>query len=148
VVLQDVTRLMPDNTWVQQFDLKQAGKTREVQITGETTSSSRLIEIMEQSQLLKSAQTRGTITRGSQPGSERFMIAAEVKPTAAPEPSPVGDAPAAPGAAAAAKPPAAPAPTPAPAPAAAPAPAKVQPVAPNPDPKADPKTASRPEPGK
>jgi general secretion pathway protein L len=130
-----VTRLMPDNTWVQQFDLKQAGKTREVQITGETTSASRLIEIMEQSQLLKSAQTRGTITRGSQPGTERFMIAAEVKPTNPPEPTGVGDA--APRAPAAAAPAAAP---PAPSPAAA----KVEPV----PAKVDPKAAPKPAPGK
>ncbi|MEP7262435.1 MAG: pilus assembly protein PilM, partial [Usitatibacter sp.] len=37
--LEDVSRLLPDNTWVQQFDLRAAGKSREVQITGETTSS-------------------------------------------------------------------------------------------------------------
>jgi general secretion pathway protein L len=147
--IEDVTRLMPDNTWVQQFDMKQAGKTREVQITGETTSASRLIEIMEQSQLLKSAQTRGTITRGSQPGTERFMIAAEARPKAAPEPAPMGEpapAAAAPKPQAATPPPAAPA---APAPAAPPpVPAKVQAVPAKPDAKSDPKAAPRPVPGK
>jgi len=77
--LEDVSRLLPDNTWVQQFDLRTAGKSREVQITGETTSSSRLIELLEQSTLLQNATPRGTVTRGSLPGTERFMIAAETR---------------------------------------------------------------------
>lgn len=164
--VEDVSRLLPDTTWVQQFDYKLAGKVREVQITGETPSSSKLIELLEQSQLLRNAQTRGTVTRGSLPGTERFMIAAEVRPRTTPEPRPVleglpdaGKAPAAP-------PKAAPVPAPVPpapamptapvappqgaAPAAVPpatqpaAPAKVQPAAPAkaPDPKAPPPKAA------
>ncbi|MEP7261861.1 MAG: pilus assembly protein PilM [Usitatibacter sp.] len=82
--LEDVSRLLPDNTWVQQFDLRAAGKSREVQITGETTSSSKLIELLEQSTLLQNATPRGTVTRGSTPGTERFMIAAETRPRALP----------------------------------------------------------------
>ena len=89
--VEDVSRLLPDNTWVQQLDLKAAGKGREVQITGETASSSRLIEILEQSTLLRNATPRGTVTRGSQPGTERFMIAAETQPRALPEPQPASD---------------------------------------------------------
>ncbi len=78
--VEDVSRLLPDNTWLQQFDLKTTGKAREVQITGETSSASKLIEVLEQSTLLKNAAPRGTVTRGSQPGTERFMIAAETRP--------------------------------------------------------------------
>ncbi len=95
--VEEISRLLPDNTWVQQLDLKQAGKTRELQIQGETASSSKLIEILEQSTLLQNATTRGTVTRGSLPGTERFFIAAEAKPRAQPEavsvaqlPSPIG----------------------------------------------------------
>ena len=83
--LEDVSRLLPDNTWVQQFDLRTAGKSREVQITGETTSSSKLIEILEQSTLLQNATPKGSVTRGSQPGTERFMIAAETRAKPVPE---------------------------------------------------------------
>ncbi|HET7728651.1 MAG TPA: pilus assembly protein PilM, partial [Usitatibacter sp.] len=95
--LEDVTRLLPDNTWIQQFDLKQVAKTREVQITGETPSASKLIEVIEQSQLMQNATPRGTVTRGSQPNLERFQIVAETRPRAQPEPRPVleGAAPAA-----------------------------------------------------
>ncbi|MEO7741777.1 MAG: pilus assembly protein PilM [Usitatibacter sp.] len=83
--LEEISRLLPDNTWVQQFDLKPAGKTRELQIQGETASSSKLIEILEQSALIRNASTRGTVTRGSQPGTERFFIAAEAKTRPLPE---------------------------------------------------------------
>jgi len=87
--VEEVTRLLPDNTWVQQLDVKSVGKGREVQVTGETASSSRLIEVLEQSTLLQNAASRGTVTRGSQPGAERFVIAAESKPRQPPPPRPV-----------------------------------------------------------
>ena len=87
--LEDVSRLLPDNTWVQQFELRTAGKGREVQITGETASASKLIEILEQSTLLQNSTPRGAVTRGSQPGTERFMIAAEARSRPLPETAPI-----------------------------------------------------------
>jgi general secretion pathway protein L len=126
--IEEISRLLPDNTWVQQLQLKVAGKTRELQITGETASSSKLIEILEQSTLLKNATPRGTVTRGSQPGTERFVIAAETTGRPQPEPIPVSQlaSPVAPAAPKAARPaPAAPQ-----TPAALPTPAKVEPVKP------------------
>ena len=87
--IEEMSRLLPDTTWVQQFDVKTVGKTREIQVTGETSSASKLIELLEQSALLQNAAPRGTVTRGSQPGSERFMIAAEARPRPQPEARPV-----------------------------------------------------------
>jgi general secretion pathway protein L len=84
-LLEEATRLLPDTTWVQQVDIKNVGKTREVQVTGETPSSSKLIEIFEQSKLLQNAATRGTVTRGSQPNTERFQIVVEPRPRPQPE---------------------------------------------------------------
>jgi hypothetical protein len=75
------------------MDIKTAGKSREIQLSGETTSSSKLIELLEQSQVLQNATPRGTVTRGSQPNTERFMIAAEPRPRALPEATPVADIP-------------------------------------------------------
>lgn len=83
--IEELSRLLPDNTWVQQFDLRAAGKGREVQITGETPSSSKLIELLEQSTLLQNAAPRGAVTRASQPGFERFVIAAEARQRPLPE---------------------------------------------------------------
>ena len=106
--VEEITRLLPDNTWVQQLEVRTTGKTREVQISGETTSSSKLIEIFEQSKLLQNATPRGTVTRGSTPNSERFMIAAEARPRPLPDASPVSAAGAPPPAAPPKSPPAAP----------------------------------------
>ena len=87
--VEELTRLLPDNTWLQQMTVNTSGRGREIQITGETSSSSKLIEILEQSKLLRNATPRGTVTRGSTPNSERFMIAAEASPRPKPEPEPV-----------------------------------------------------------
>jgi general secretion pathway protein L len=87
--VEEISHLLPDTTWVQQLEVKSTGKAREVLITGETTSSSKLIEILEQSQLLRNAAPRGAYTRGSTPNSERFMIQAEAPPRALPEAAPV-----------------------------------------------------------
>jgi general secretion pathway protein L len=139
--IEEISRLLPDNTWVQQLDLKVAGKTRELQITGETASSSKLIEILEQSTLLQNASPRGTVTRGSQPGTERFAIAAEAKARPQPEAIPVAQLATA---IAPAAPPAAPVPPKA-EPPKAPVPAKVEPVPAKPA--ADPR-AGKAAPGK
>ncbi len=88
-IVEEVTRLLPDNTWVQQFDVKTGGKVREVQISGETPSSSKLIEVLEQSTLMKNAAPRGTVVRGATPNTERFVIAAEVRSRPMPEARPV-----------------------------------------------------------
>ncbi len=123
--IEEITRLLPDTTWVQQFDLKTAGKIREVQLTGETSSSSKLIEILEGSTLLQNAAPRGTETRGSQPNTVRFLIGAETRARPQPEARPVVES--AGGAAASAVTPARPAPAPG---GPAPAPASPAPAAP------------------
>lgn len=134
--VEDVSRLLPDNTWVQQLDIKMAGKTRELQITGETASSSRLVELLEQSTLLQNATPRGTITRGQTPNSERFMIAAETRARPLPEARAVTENLAIPVAA----------PQPATPPQPAPQPAKLEPVGKAPDapPKAPPAASAKP----
>ena len=47
--VEEVSRLLPDNTWLQQLEIKMAGKVRELQIIGETASSSRLPDRARQS---------------------------------------------------------------------------------------------------
>ena len=64
---EEISRLLPDNTWLQQLEIRSTGKSREIQITGETTSSSRLIEILERSKLLQNATPNCTVTSGPQP---------------------------------------------------------------------------------
>jgi len=87
--VEEASRLFPDNTWVNQLDVKWAGKTREMTVSGETVSSSRLIELMEQSPILQNATPRGSVVRGTMPGTERFVIGAEVRPRTAVEARPL-----------------------------------------------------------
>ena len=75
-VLEDVTRVLPDDTWVQQFDLK--GK--EMLIQGETASSSKLAGLFEQAKTLHDANFRAPLTKGQGANSERFQLAAETRP--------------------------------------------------------------------
>lgn len=91
VLVEDLSRLLPDTTWVQQLDIKAGPKVRELQIAGETGSSSQLIEVLEKSGSLVNASFKSPLTKGVTPGTERFLLAAEVKPRAVPEPMPESD---------------------------------------------------------
>ena len=128
--VEEVSRMLPDHTWVQELQLKNTGKTRELQIQGETSSSAKLLETLAQSRLLQDVNSRGTVTRGSVPGTERFMMTATTQPRAQPESMALADVPVpvTPPAAAAPANPAAPQASPAPAPARPPAPATVTPA--------------------
>ncbi|MBZ0104735.1 MAG: pilus assembly protein PilM [Sulfuricella denitrificans] len=77
VVFDELTRILPDDTWVQQLDLK--GK--ELQFMGETGSSSKLIGLMEQSKILHDTNFRSPLTKGQNPSSEHFHLGAEIKPS-------------------------------------------------------------------
>ncbi len=85
-ILEDLSRLLPDTTWVQQLDVKSGLKSRELQIAGETGSSSQLIEVLEKSGKLANAGFKSPLTKGVTPGTERFLLAAEIKPRPLPEP--------------------------------------------------------------
>lgn len=87
-ILEDLSRLLPDTTWVQQLDVKTNQKVREVQIAGETGSSSQLIEVLERSGTLANASYRSPLTKGITPDTERFLLAAEIKPRPLPDPIP------------------------------------------------------------
>jgi general secretion pathway protein L len=96
-VLDEVTRLLPDDTWVQTFELKSDAKTpskpRELQIQGETNSSGKMIGLLEGSKFLTQAAWKSPLVTG-QPGvGERFHLAALVKPIAAAERQPISAAP-------------------------------------------------------
>ncbi len=132
LLIEELTRLLPDGTWIQQLEVKPGPKGRDLQFWGETASSSQLIEVLEKSGLVSNANFRSPLTKGATPGSERFFVGAELK--ARPVPEPIPEATLVPAAA-----PAAPAPAASPAgaaastaPAASPAPASATPAPPAP----------------
>ncbi len=75
-ILDEVTRVLPNDTWVQHLDLKGT----ELQIQGETASSSKLVALFEQSKILHGANFRAPLTKGMGENSERFQLAAETRP--------------------------------------------------------------------
>ncbi|MCE9550770.1 MAG: PilN domain-containing protein [Betaproteobacteria bacterium] len=75
ILLEELSRLLPDDTWVQQLNLK--GK--ELQIQGETGSSSKLIALIESTRILHDANFRSPLTKGNMPNSERYHLVAEIK---------------------------------------------------------------------
>jgi general secretion pathway protein L len=98
-VIEEITRMSPDTTFTQTLELKNSGKVRELVMMGEAASASKVIESLEQSPLFQNASQRSQTTRGSQPNSERYHVATEVKPRPVPaavlaelEPPPVAPA--------------------------------------------------------
>lgn len=77
--LEELTRVLPDDTWVQTLDIK--GK--ELQIQGETASSVRLIGLFERSSMFREASFRSPLTKGQSSGTERYQLALQIRPVAA-----------------------------------------------------------------
>ena len=74
-VLQEMTRLLPDQSWLNQLEL--AG-TR-VKIHGEAPNASELVTSIENSALFKGASFDGSVTRDPKADRERFAISATVR---------------------------------------------------------------------
>ena len=89
--LEELTRVLPDDTWVQTLDIK--GK--ELQIQGETASSVRLIGLFEQSSMFREASFRSPLTKGQSSGTERYQLALQIRPSARVAPVATPDASAA-----------------------------------------------------
>ncbi len=74
-VLAELTRLLPDDAWLYQFELN--GK--EVLIQGEASASSAIIGLIEASPLFRNVTFRSPVTQNRVTGGERFNLAAEVQ---------------------------------------------------------------------
>lgn len=78
LALEELARVLPDDTWVQQLDIK----GRELQIQGETASSVRLIGLFEKSDVFRDASFRSPLTKGQTAGAERYQLALQIQPMA------------------------------------------------------------------
>ena len=88
--LEDVTKLLPDDTWLTQFEIKSTAKGkephREILVRGESANAGRLISLLEESKLFEQAAPRSPTTK-IQPGpGEIFDLGAQLKPLPPPEP--------------------------------------------------------------
>lgn len=73
-LLREVTRLLPDDTWVTQLDLRGA----ELQLQGESRDAAALIPVLEASPLLEGARFRSPVTQGRDGDVERFHLSSQV----------------------------------------------------------------------
>jgi general secretion pathway protein L len=84
-VLEDVGKRLPDDTWAQSFEIKPQPntKTREVIVQGETGSGAKLLQLVQESPLLKDPTLKAAMTRVA-PNAERFHFAGELIAAAPP----------------------------------------------------------------
>ena len=96
-LLDDITKLMPDDTWLLQLELKSTNRNKEPQkellIRGESASAGRLVAAFEESRLFTETAPRSQTTK-IQPGTgEIFDLGALLKPLPAPARVPLDVAP-------------------------------------------------------
>jgi general secretion pathway protein L len=87
-VVDEVSRVLPDDTWLTQMELKTIAKgkesQREILVRGETANAGRLVQLFEESPLFAQTAPRSPTTK-IQPGpGEIFDLGAQLKPLAAP----------------------------------------------------------------
>lgn len=75
-VLQELTQLLPDDTWLTRLRLEDG----EAQLYGESQSASRLISILDDSPMLSGANFISPVTTNTSTGDERFNLEVEILP--------------------------------------------------------------------
>lgn len=73
-LLTELTYLMPDDTWINQLEIRGG----EIHLYGYATSSAALLQVIEDSKLFQNAQFRSPVTQNRLTNSERFHISAEI----------------------------------------------------------------------
>jgi len=91
-ILDDVTRLLPDDTWLTQLEVRTSrtkDTQRELSLRGESANAGRLVSVLEESKLFTQAAPRSPITK-IQPGpGEIFDVGAQLKPLVPPQGAPI-----------------------------------------------------------
>ena len=88
-LIDDVTRLLPDDTWLTQLEVKTTARgkdaRREMGLRGESANAGRLISLLEESKAFEQAAPRSPTTK-IQPGpGEIFDVSAQLKPLPLPQ---------------------------------------------------------------
>jgi len=76
LVMADVTRRIPADTWVQRFQIEDT----ELQLQGLSDAAQQLIELLNASPLLESTYFRGAISTDRRMNKERFTAVSEIQP--------------------------------------------------------------------
>lgn len=74
--IDEITRLLPDNTWANRLDIDSG----EIQLQGQSTSSAELIRRLEASPLLQNVRFRSPLTSIGNSDEDRFHLSADLVP--------------------------------------------------------------------
>lgn len=74
-VLDEITRILPDNIWLTQLRMQ----GNELMLQGQADQSQRLIELVNESELLSDAEFRGSVSIDPGSGRERFNALARIE---------------------------------------------------------------------
>jgi general secretion pathway protein L len=74
-VIDEISRIFPDDTWISRLDIL----TTEIQLQGQSSSSSSLIAIIESSDLFENARFRSPVVQIASTNVDRFHVSADVK---------------------------------------------------------------------
>jgi general secretion pathway protein L len=82
-VLDEVTRVLPDDTWITQLELKASGRGKETQrdlyLRGESGNAGRLIALLEESKLVELVAPRSPTTKIQGSAGEIFDLGARLR---------------------------------------------------------------------
>ena len=92
-LLDDLSKRLPDDTWAQSIEIRTipTQKSKEVVLQGETGSGGKILQIVQESPLIKDPTFKATMTRVA-PNAERFHIAGEIVAAEMPKALLVSDA--------------------------------------------------------
>ena len=75
-ILQELTRCLPDDTWLIQLVINEG----EIQIRGESLTAAAVLRLIEQSDYFENAEFRSPVTRSTDGQKEQFHVAAHLEP--------------------------------------------------------------------
>jgi len=75
-LLDEVTRLTPDDSWMTEFAVNGTG----LRLVGSSASAATLLSLIDRAPHFRDAAFRSSVTQDRQPGRERFDIGAEIAP--------------------------------------------------------------------
>jgi general secretion pathway protein L len=72
-LLNELTRIFPDGTWVERLEIKGS----EIQVRGQSSQASALIGMVEESKFFNNVTFRSPITADRRTGNDRFYLSAQ-----------------------------------------------------------------------
>jgi general secretion pathway protein L len=74
-LINEITTILPDNTWVEQLVIN----GDEVQVRGQSLAAATLISIVEASEKFENATFRSPVVQDRRTGRDRFFLSAQIR---------------------------------------------------------------------